>query len=123
MGKHLSHRPLKSNSRLGKRWERKQEEKEYVERDSFFRYKEPRKVELLEVFRQGNHRLQLITRNTCKIYINQEGFKMRIEPEGKMSVSRVNTPIGAEYDISFAGDEEWSYIKSAFMALAFMASK
>ena len=57
------------------------------------------------------------------MFINQEGFKLPIEPEGKMSIRRTNTPIGAEYDISFAGSEEWEYIKVIFQTFAFIASR
>ena len=79
-------------------------------------------MQSLQVIPQGQHRLQRITNNTAKMYINTPGFKNRIEPEGKMSISRVNTPIGAEYSLTFAGEEEWEYIKVVFMAMAFMAS-
>lgn len=79
-------------------------------------------MQFLEVIPQGQHRLQRITQGSAKMYINTPGFKNRIEPEGKMSISRVNTPIGAEYSLTFAGEEEWEYIKVAFMAMAFMAS-
>ena len=50
-------------------------------------------------------------------------FQPSIEPEGKMSIRRTNTPIGAEYDISFAGSEEWEYIKAVFQTFAFIASR
>lgn len=119
MSRFLSHRPLKSNARLAKAWQRKSEEQK--EPRLTFDYKKKKPMEFLKVIFVGNHRLQMITNNSCKMYINQEGFKLRIEPEGKMSVSRVNTPIGAEYTISFAGSEEWEYIKSVFQAFAFIA--
>ncbi len=123
MSRFLSHRPLKSNARLAKAWQRKSEKQEYQTDKWYSNYSErPRKpkMESLEVVRVGNHRLQLITSNTCKMYINQEGFKLRIEPEGKMSIRRTNTPTGAEYTISFAGSEEWEYIKAVFQTFAFI---
>ena len=77
-------------------------------------------MEFLDVIKHGNHRLQLITQNSCKMYINTPGFKLKIEPEGKMNISRVNTTIGAEYSINFASEVEREYIKAVFMAFAFM---
>lgn len=113
--------------KLQKRYERKFESGDRQDRSIKFElYHKQRvrtKVELLEVIRIKDHRLQLITRNSCKMFINQEGFKLPIEPEGKMSIRRTNTPIGAEYDISFAGSEEWDYIKAVFQTFAFMASR
>lgn len=110
---------MKSNARLAKAWQRKLENQ--TEPRLTFEPKKKKPMEFLEVICVGNHRLQLITNNSCKMYINQEGFKLRIEPKGRMSVSRVNTPIEAEYTISFAGSEEWEYIKSVFQAFAFIA--
>lgn len=119
MSRFLSHRPLKSNARLAKAWQRKLEEQ--PEPRLTFEPKKRKPMEVLEVIRIGNHRLQLITKNSCKMFINQEGFKLHIEPEGKMSISRVNTLLGAEYTISFAGSEEWEYIKAVFQTFAFIA--
>lgn len=119
MSRFLSHRPLKSNARLAKAWQRKLEEQ--PEPRLTFEPKKRKPMKVLEVIRIGNHRLQLITKNSCKMFINQEGFKLHIEPEGKMSISRVNTLLGAEYTISFAGSEEWEYIKAVFQTFAFIA--
>lgn len=119
MSRFLTHRPLKSNARLAKAWQRKLEEQ--PEPRLTFEPKKKKPMKSLEAIRIGNHRLQLITNNSCRMFINQEGFKLPIEPEGKMSISRVNTLLGAEYTISFAGSEEWEYIKSVFQAFAFIA--
>jgi len=54
------------------------------------------------------------------MFINTPGFKLPIEPEGRMSIKRTNTPIGAEYHVTFAGSEEWEYLKAVFAAFAFM---
>ncbi len=84
-------------------------------------YKEKKKVELLEVVAHGPHRLQLVTNHTCIMRINTPGFKLPIEPERKMlSIKKINTPIGAEYHVTFAGSEEWEYLKVVFAAFAFM---
>ena len=77
-------------------------------------------MELLEVVAHGPHRLQLVTQHTCIMFINTPGFKLPIEPEGRMSIKRTNTSIGAEYHITFAGLSEWTYIKAVFAAFAFM---
>ena len=77
-------------------------------------------MELLEVVAHGPHRLQLVTQHTCIMFINTPGFKLPIEPEGNMSIKRTNTLIGAEYHITFAGSEEWEYLKAVFAAFAFM---
>lgn len=122
MSRFLSQKPLKSNAKLQKAWEKKNENQELRPPKSGY-YKDRPKMEFLSVIKHGNHRLQLISKGQAKMYINTPGFKQRIEPEGKMSVSRVNTPIGAEYSLTFAGPEEWEYIKSVFMAFAFMAGK
>ena len=37
-----------------------------------------------------------------------------------LSIKRINTPIGAEYHITFAGSGEWEYLKAVFAAFAFM---
>jgi hypothetical protein len=124
MSRHLKYRPIKANARLGKAWDRKQEAIRDTVQERWYPDPMQRKpMQFLEVIPQGQHRLQRITNSTAKMYINTPGFKNRIEPEGKMSVSRVNTPIGAEYSLTFAGEEEWEYIKTVFMALAFLASK
>lgn len=124
MSRHLKHRPLKANTKLGKAWDRKIHSNPDVgKRNYSFKAPKETKVELFEVIPQGQHRLQRITQGSAKMFINTPGFKNRVEPEGKMSVSRVNTPIGAEYSFTFAGEEEWEYIKTVFMALAFMALK
>lgn len=122
MSRHLKHRPLKANARLGKAWDRKQEAKRDTLQERWYPDPVRKPMQFLEVIPQGQHRLQRITQGSAKMYINTPGFKNRVEPEGKMSVSRVNTPIGAEYSLTFAGEEEWEYIKAAFMAMAFMAS-
>lgn len=77
-------------------------------------------MKLLDIISHGPHRLQLITNNYCVMLINTPGFKLPIEPEGKMSIKRTKTPIGAEYHITFAGSEEWEYLKAVFAAFAFM---
>ena len=78
-------------------------------------------MELLEVVAHGPHRLQLVTKHTCIMFINTPGFKLPIEPEGKMlSIKRTNTLIGAEYHVTFAGSAEWNYLKAVFAAFAFM---
>lgn len=121
MSKFLSHQPLKSNTRLQKAWQRKSEEKEQFDSSLLFKEKRKRtKVELLEVVAHGPHRLQLVTQHTCIMFINTPGFKLPIEPEGRMSIKRTNTSIGAEYHITFAGLSEWTYIKAVFAAFAFM---
>ena len=124
MSRHLKHRPLKADTILGKAWERKQEKQEYQTEKWYSGYSSrPRKpkVELLEVIAHGPHRLQLVTHHTCIMFINTPGFKLPIEPEGKMlSISRINTPIGAEYTVTFAGEKEWEYLKAVFAAFAFM---
>ena len=122
MSRHLKHRPLKANARLGKAWDRKQEANRNTVQERWYPDPVRKPMQFLEVIPQGQHRLQRITNNTAKMFINTPGFKNRIEPEGKMSISRVNTPIGAEYSLTFAGEEEWEYIKVAFMAMAFIAS-
>ena len=122
MSRHLKHRPLKANARLGKAWDRKQEAKRDTVQERWYLDPVRKPMQFLEVIPQGQHRLQRITQGSAKMFINTPGFKNRIEPEGKMSVSRVNTPIKAEYSLTFAGEEEWEYIKAAFMAMAFMVS-
>lgn len=77
-------------------------------------------MELPKVITHGTHHLQLVTNNTCIMFINTPGFKLSIEPGGKMSIKRTNTPIGAEYHITFAGSDEWEYLKAVFAAFAFM---
>lgn len=111
-------------SKLQKSWERKREEgnrQDHSIKFEFYKKKRERtKVELLEVIAHGPHRLQLVTKNSCKMYINTPDFKLPIEPEGNMSIKRINTPIGAEYHVTFAGSEEWEYLKAVFAAFAFM---
>ena len=72
------------------------------------------------VVAHGPHRIQLIIKHTCIMFINTPGFKLPIEPEGNMSIRRTNTPIGAEYHVTFSGSEEWEYLKAVFAAFAFM---
>ena len=116
---------MKAARCLQKSWERKFEEGDRQDRsfkyDHWKKKREKTKVELLEVVAHGPHRLQLVTQHTCIMFINTPGFKLPIEPEGKMlSIKRTNTPIGAEYHVTFAGSEEWEYLKTVFAAFAFM---
>ena len=115
---------MKATHRLQKSWERKFEEGDRQDRSfkyNFWKKKRERtKVELLETISHGPHRLQLVIKNSCIMFINTPGFKLPIEPEGNMSIKRTNTQIGAEYHITFAGSDEWTYIKAVFAAFAFM---
>ena len=115
---------MKAARRLQKSWERKFEEGNRQDRsfkyDLWKKKRDRTKVELLEVVAHGPHRLQLVTKHTCIMFINTPGFKLPIEPEGNMSIKRTNTPIGAEYHVTFAGSEEWEYLKAVFAAFAFM---
>ena len=115
---------MKAAQRLQKSWERKFEEGDRQDRsfkyDLWKKKRERTKVERLEIIAHGQHRLQLVTKNSCIMFINTPGFKLPIEPEGKMITKRTNTPIGAEYHVTFAGSAEWEYLKAVFAAFAFM---
>lgn len=76
---------------------------------------------LLDEYWIGLHCLNRNTQGTAQFTIRDRNFKLRVEPVGKMSVSRFPRFNGMEYNFTFAGDEEYAYIRSVFEAFCLMA--
>lgn len=75
---------------------------------------------LLDEYWIGTHCLNRDTQGTANFTIRDRNFKLRVEPVGKMSVSRFPRFNGMEYNFTFAGDEEYAYIRSVFEAFCLM---
>lgn len=78
---------------------------------------------LLDDYWVGLHSLTRDTQGTAQFTIRDSSFKLRIEPVGKMSVRRISRYNGMEYNFTFAGDEEYTYIRSVFEAFCILAQK
>lgn len=77
---------------------------------------------LLDEYWIGLHCLNRNTQETAQFTIRNRNFKLRVEPVGKMSVTRFPRFNGMEYNFTFAGDEEYAYIRSVFEAFCLMAN-
>lgn len=78
---------------------------------------------LLDEYWIGTHSLTRDTQGTAQFTIRDCSFKLRIEPVGKMSVKRIPRYNGMEYNFTFAGEEEYTYIRSVFEAFCILVQK
>ena len=78
---------------------------------------------LLDEYWVGCHSLTRDTQGTAQFTIRDPSFKLRIEPVGKMTVKRIPRYNGMEYNFTFAGDEEYTYIRSVFEAFCILVKR
>ena len=78
---------------------------------------------LLDEYWIGFHCLNRNTQGTAQFTIRDRNFKLWVEPIGKMSVSRFPRFNGMEYNFTFAGEEEYAYIRSVFEAFCILVKR
>lgn len=78
---------------------------------------------LLDEYWIDCHSLTRDTQGTAQFTIRDRSFKLRIEPVGNMSVRRIARYNGMEYNFTFAGEEEYAYIRSVFEAFCILVKR